>query len=121
VADMGFVRTKLGAISDAATRRVLIDVFEHVLGNLRIGEPEHQTRAENLQAYWLKSTTASDTGEFSIAHGLPSTPHYAIPVVELDKPGAKLVPLEVSRAADTKRLYLKSTSTSAPILLLVEP
>lgn len=121
MADIGFVRSQLGGIRDAATRRVLTTIFEHVLGNIRIGAPEHQTRAENLQAYWENSTTASDTGEFSFAHGLPTTPHYAIPVLELDKPGAKLVNLEVSRAADSRRIYLKSQSTSAPILLLVEP
>jgi hypothetical protein len=47
-------------------------------------------------------------------------PHYALPVLELDRPGAKVVPLEVTRAADARRIYLKSTSTSAPITLLVE-
>jgi hypothetical protein len=121
VADKGYVRSLLAAIPDASTKRVLTQAFEHVLDNIRIGVPEHQTRAVNLQAYWLNSTTpATANEEFSIAHGLPTTPHYAIPVLELDKPGAMVVPLEVARAADSKRIYLKSTSTSAPFLLLVE-
>lgn len=121
MADLGYVRSLLTSIPDAPTKRVLQSAFEHVLNNIRIGVPEHQTRATNLQAYWLTATTpATASEEFSIAHGLPSTPHYAIPMLELDKPGAKAVPLEVTRAADAKRIYLRSTSTSAPILLLVE-
>jgi hypothetical protein len=122
MADQGYVNSQLSAIPDATTQRVLKEVFKHVLGNLRFGVPEHQTRATNHQAYWLNSTTpAIANEEFSIAHGLPSTPHYALPVLELDKPGAQLVPLTVSRAADSKRVYFRSSSTSAPILILVEP
>jgi hypothetical protein len=122
MADIGYVTGQLSGVPDTTTRRILQDVFKHVLGNIRIGVPAHQTRATNLQAYWLNSTTpATANEEFSIAHGLPSTPHYALPVLELDKPGAQLVPLTVSRAADSKRVYFRSSSTSAPILILVEP
>ena len=98
-------------------------MFTHILGNLRLGVPEHQARAENFQAYWLQSTTASDTSEVSIAHGLPSAPHYAIPVLELDHVGSRVGGLTVSRAADGQRVYVKADagSTNAPILLLVEP
>jgi hypothetical protein len=85
-----------------------------------MGVPDHQTRATNFQAYFEQSTTASDTGEFSFAHGLGQTPHLAIPVLDLSQPGARMVPLEVSRAADGRRVYLKSTSTSAPMMVLVE-
>jgi hypothetical protein len=122
MADLGYVNSLLSAIPDATTKRVMQDVCKHILTNLRFGVPEHQTRAVNHQAYWLNSTTpATANEEFSIAHGLPSTPHYALPVLELDKPGAQTVSLTVSRAADSKRVYFKSASTSAPILLLVEP
>lgn len=120
MADIGYIRSLLIGIKDEATRRILTSAFEHVLGNLRVGAPAHQTRAENFQQYFENSTTASDTSEFSFAHGLVTTPKYAIPLLELDKPGAMLVPLEVSRAADNRRIYLKSTSTNAPILLLIE-
>jgi hypothetical protein len=120
VADLGFIKTLLRGIEDTKTRSVLDQAFTHVLQNLRYGVPDHQVRAENAQMYWLQSTTASDTGEFSIAHGLQTVPHYALPVLELDRPGAKVVPLEVTRAADARRIYVKSTSTSAPITLLVE-
>ena len=122
MADIGFVRSQLGGISDATTKRILISVFEHLLANIRLGVPEHQVRAENLQAYFQMSTTASDTSEFSIVHGMLTTPHYAIPLLELDKPGSKAGGLTVSRAADSRRIYLKADagSTNAPITLLVE-
>jgi hypothetical protein len=70
----------------------------------------------------MASTTASDTSEFSIVHGLVETPRYAIPVLELGKVGSRAGGLVVSRAADGKRLYLKADvgSTNAPVMLLVE-
>lgn len=121
MADKGYVLTLLRGIPDAKTRSVLEQAFTHVLDNMRLGVPEHQTRAENFQQYWLQSTTADSTGGFDIRHGLVgTTPRYAIPVLELDRVGAQLVPLEVTRAADGNRVYLKSTSTSAPITLLIE-
>lgn len=122
MADIGYVRTQLAGIADATTKRILTSVFEHVLGNLRHGEPEHQTRAENFQAYFQASTTASDTAEFSIAHGLATTPSLAIPILDVRQVGAKLPQLEVSRAADSRRIYLKASagSTNAAFILLIE-
>lgn len=122
MADIGYIRSLLIGIKDEDTRRILTTAFEHVLGNLREGAPKHQTRSENFQRYWERSTTASDTSEFSVAHGLVAAPKYAIPVLDLNQAGAKIVPLEVSRVADTRRIYLKTTtgSTNAPILLLIE-
>jgi hypothetical protein len=122
MADIGYVRTLLAGIKDDATRRILNAAFEHVLSNIRLGVPEHHVRATNLQAYFQKSTTASDTSEFSIAHGLPSAPHWAIPVLDLSEPGSKAGGFTVSRAADMKRIYLKADagSTGVPITLLSE-
>jgi hypothetical protein len=110
----------LRQVPDKDTRRALEECFTHVLGNIRFGVPEHQARAVNLQTYFQASTTASSTGEFTVPHGLGLVPHLAIQVLDLSQPGAKVVPLEVSRAADASRLYLKSTSTAAPFWLLVE-
>jgi hypothetical protein len=120
LADLGYIKSLLRQVPDAATRRSLEECFTHVLGNIRFGVPEHQTRATNLQTYFVASTTAASTGEFSIVHGLGSAPHLAIQVLDLSQPGATLVPLEVSRAADGSRVYLKSTSTAAPFWLLLE-
>lgn len=114
------MKSLLRQVPDAATRRALEECFTHVMGNLRFGVPEHQTRATNLQTYFVASTTAASTGEFSIVHGLGSAPHLAFQVLDLSQPGAKLVPLEVSKAADGSRLYLKSTSTTAPFWMLIE-
>lgn len=123
MADLGYVKAQLKRIADADTRAALESVFTHVLGNIRIGVPEHQTRAENMQLYWLQATTAQSTGEFTIAHGLNTTPHYAIPVLELDHVGSRVGGLTVSRAADASRIYLKADagSTNAPLTVLVEP
>lgn len=122
MADLGYVNSLLRGIPDDKTRSVLQAIFTHLMTNIRIGVPEHQTRAVNLQAYWLQSTTASDTSEFSIVHGLRDVPHYAIPVLELDKVGSKAGGLTVSRAADNTRVYFKADagSTNAPITLLTE-
>ena len=122
MADIGAVRTSLAGLPDATTKRILQQVFEYVLGNLRFGEPDHQSRAENLQSYFLQSTTASDTSEFSIVHGLTATPKLALPVLDLQTAGSKFPQLEVSRVEDSKRIYLKAAagSTSAAFTLLVE-
>jgi hypothetical protein len=120
LADLGYVNSLLRQVPDKATRRALEECFKHVLGNIRFGVPEHQTRATNLQMYFQASTTAASTGEFSVPHGLGTAPHLAIQALDLSQPGAQMVPLEVSRAADGARLYLKSTSTAAPFWLLVE-
>lgn len=122
MADLGYVRTLLRRITDANTRIPLEQSFTHTLENLRFGVPDHQTRAGNFQCYWLQSTTAASTGEFSIQHGLGDTPRYAIPVLRLSQVGARAGGLVVSRAADNSRIYLKADagSTSAPIALLIE-
>lgn len=112
----------MSGIPDATTKRILKQAFEHVLDNMSFGEPEHQTRAKNFQAYFQSSTTAASTGEFSIAHGLAVAPTLAIPVLDLQQAGAQIVPLQVSRVADSKRIYLKTSagSTGAAFTLLVE-
>lgn len=123
MADLSYIKALARSIPDAATRSAFEQAFTYVLGNLRFGVPDHQTRTENHQIYWLQSTTATDTSTFTIAHGLPTVPHYAIPVLELDRVGSKVGGLTVSRAADNKRIYLTADagSTNVPITLLCEP
>lgn len=122
MADVGAVKALLNGVPDAPTKRILNQVFEYVLGNMRFGEPEHESRAENFQSYFLNSTTPASTGEFSIAHGLNAVPKLLIPVMDPQTVGAKFPQLEVSRAADSRRIYLKATagSTSMAFTLLVE-
>jgi hypothetical protein len=120
MADKGYIKTLLAPVADATTRRAVQQCFEYLMDNISLGTPEHQRRATNVRQYWMASTTTTSTGEFTIVHGLGVTPRYAIPVVDISQPGAGLVPLVVTRAADSARIYLKSTSTSTPIVLLVE-
>lgn len=121
MADIGFIRSLLAGIPDERTRRILVQAFEHTYGNLRFGAPDHQTRAENFQSYFQHSTTTSTGSEgFSIAHGLASTPRLAIPCLDLTSSGGQLVPLVVDRPSDSKRVYFRSTSTRAAIVVLLE-
>lgn len=121
MADIGYVKALLTGIQDEKTKRILMQVFEHVLPSMAFGEPDPQTRATNLNAYWQASTTASVAGtEFSIVHGMGRTPHVAIPVLDVTARGSQLVPLTVSRAADGQRVYFTSSSTSAPVMVLLE-
>lgn len=117
--DLGYIKAQLGAVKDADARKALTNIFTHIVTSVTLGEPTHQTRAGNVQAYYQQSTTASDTGEFSITHGLPAAPSFGIPILDLKQAGAMVVPLEVSKSADSKRIYLKSTSTAAAFTLLV--
>jgi hypothetical protein len=121
LADIGFVRRSLLGIPDATTRQVLLTVFEHLMGNLTFGavDPDNK-KATNFQMTHQPSTTAASTGEFSIIHQMERVPHLAIPVLDLSQPGARIVPIEVVRAADSRRIFLKSTSTGALVSFLVE-
>ena len=121
MADIGFIRGQLGGIQDEPTRRVLLSIFEYIVNNITVGQVDHQARAKNFQAYFETSTSASTASqEWSFSHGMGVTPHLAIPVLDLRSAGSQLIPLTVSRVADSQRVYLKSTSTSAPFALLIE-
>jgi hypothetical protein len=120
MANAGYVASLVGSL-DAATKRVLNDVFTYVLQNLRLGRPVHQGRAENLQLYFLSGRTATVAGtEFSIAHGMGSAPYLVIPVLDVQTVNAEIVPLGVPRAADASRIYLSSSVEDAPFMVLVE-
>lgn len=119
MADPGYIRGQLGSF-DGAQKSALDTIFTYVLNNLRIGLPGNQKRAENFQLYELDAVTPTSTGEFSIAHGLGTAPRFVLPVLDVTQAGNRFVTLETTRAADSKRVYLKSTSTSAPITFFVE-
>lgn len=120
MANPEYVVAQLGGV-DATIKRALTDVFRYVLGNLRLGRPENEARAENLQCYFLSGRTAAVAGEeFSIAHGLGSAPYLAIPVLDLQTVNAEIVPLGVPRAADASRIYLSSSVQDAPFTIMVE-
>lgn len=119
MADIGYLKSELAAF-EGTQKSGLVNAFTYLLRNLSFGAVAHQEPATNFQAYYLLSTTpAVANTEFSIAHGLASAPSVVIPVLGLDQVNSQIVPLQVSRAADSKRVYLKSSSTSAAIAVLV--
>jgi hypothetical protein len=117
----GFVDSLLGGV-EANLKRVLTEAFRYALPNNRFGPVENQTKSESFQAYYLVSTTASDTSEFSIVHGIGRIPYLAVPVLPLASSGVVLPVLRVTRPADGQRVYLKcdAGSTSALFAILVE-
>jgi hypothetical protein len=120
MATPGYIDSLIGAL-DKDVKLALKRIFEYVLRNLRLGPVAHQEKSENLQAYYLLSTTAAEANqEFSVAHGLGRVPYVVVPVLSLDSVNQQIVPLRVSRAADASRIYLASSSTSAAIAMLVE-
>lgn len=115
--DIGYIKAQLGPFT-ADQKKALANIFTHICQSVDLGEPTHQMRAGNLQAYYLASTTAASTGEFSVAHGLDFVPNFAIPVIDLRQRGVQTVSLEVSRPADGRRIYLKSPTPNAAVVLL---
>lgn len=121
MAALGGLESILGGL-EAKPKKILTELVRAAFPFLRFGPVEHQTKAENFQGYYLTSTTAGTTGEFSIEHGLGVTPYLVKPVLDLSAVGARLVPLTVTKAADTRRIYLKTESgyTNAVFSIYVE-
>ena len=121
MASLGAIDAELGGL-EPTLKRALMAVFRYLVPNLQFGPVDHQTKSLNHQAWFLTSTTATSTSEFSIVHGLGRTPYLAIPVLALGSSATGLIPLEVTRPADTQRVYLKTTanSTGKVFSLLVE-
>ena len=102
-------------------RKALQLAFEYVLTNLRLGQPDDRQRAENLQLYYFSGQTAPvANAEFTIEHGLAAEPYNMIQVLPLQVVGVQMVPLRVTRAADTNRVYLSSSVVNAPITIALE-
>jgi hypothetical protein len=120
MADASYIKSLFGGVSDDV-KKAADQAFTYLLGNLRLGPFTQGKRATNFQWYWLSGTTHADANtEFSVAHGLGRTPYVVLPVLPLDQVNARIVTLQVTRAADASRIYLSSASTSAVIALLVE-
>jgi len=121
MADKGTVELLLNVLP-TEQRRPIGDAIKHVMETWRHGQPDEGKRATNGQWYLRSSTTPSTANtEFSIVHGLSAAPTAIYPVLFLSEVGSQLVPLQVSRAADTVRIYLTSSSTSAAFSVWVEP
>lgn len=112
MADIGAIKTELAAF-EGQQKAGLLNVFTYILNNWSFSASDRGKAGNNL-LYYVSGTTSSNANtEFSIAHGMESTPSVLIPVMKLNEVNSQIVPLQVSRAADGKRVYLKSSSTSA--------
>jgi hypothetical protein len=102
-------------------RKALQLAFEYVLTNLRLGQPDPSSRAENLQLYYFDGVTAATANtEFTIVHGLAAVPYNMIQVLPLRIVGAQIVPLRVTRRCDANRIYLSSSVINAPFMIALE-
>lgn len=120
MANSGYVLGKLRGLPDNV-KNALTDIFTYVLPDIRVGLPGHQKKAENLawiQLDGVTSTTANQ--EFSIAHGLAMAPRVLFPCLDLTSSGTQMPALTCSRAADARRVYLRSATTSAAFTIFVE-
>ena len=99
-------------------KQTLIPAFDHVIDTFRLGTA---TKAANASWYRFSSTTASvaDT-EFSIEHGLNQIPTQVIPILDVSQVNSMMPVLTVTRAADERRIYLSSPSTSAVFTVMLE-
>lgn len=119
MANPAYLKSLFGGL-DAPIRRVLDQLVEYLLANLRFGRPEHNSRAENHQLYFYEARTpGTPNQEFSIPHGLGRVPYLIIPVLPLHV-GAQFVRLSIPRAPDASRVYLASPETDAPVTILME-
>lgn len=120
MAQLGGIESDLGSLP-SGIQVALRNIFRGILRQWRFGRPEDGTPSENFAAGFFAVTTDPTPGtEFSIAHNFGRAPYLAINVLDLQTVGYMAVPLEVSRVADARRIYLKSTVASAPIVLFVE-
>lgn len=120
MARAAFVETLIASLPPDI-RRALRAVFDYVLVNLRLGRAVTTQRAENLQLYFYEGTTpAVANTAFSFTHSLGKAPFLLVPVLPLDVAGYQIVPLAVPQVADEHRVYLSSSATDAPFMVLIE-
>ena len=117
MASKGYTEAILNTLP-AELRKPLNLAFAHVMDDARLGGND---KAQNFAWYAFESTTAAVAGdEFSIRHGLNQIPSKVIPYLDLNVVGSQIVPLVVSRAPDSQRVYFTSSSTSALVRVYLE-
>lgn len=122
MADLGFVEREINALP-ATLRPVFLRIFQAILKDLRLGHPvrEQPDPLTNFGGGFFTGTTAAVANdEFTLAHGFGRTPYLAYPVLCLDTVGSRVLDLQVTRAADDKRIYLSSPIQSADVTIVVE-
>lgn len=123
MASSSYAKSLIGGLG-ADIKAAFARVFEYVLdGGIRFGAVDVNSRAENMGGVFLSSTSAASTGtEWSVAHGLGSTPRFVMQVLKPSAVGAQVIPdLRISRAADASRIYFTSaTSSNVPFFIYCE-
>lgn len=92
-------------------------------GGIRIGRPSGQSTNHAI-VFFEGTTHETANTEFSIQHGLNRVPYalhlQSLPLDEVASVGFSIVPLTVTRLADTERIYLSSSVEGARIRVGVE-
>lgn len=110
------------ASTERAVRRAAERAFDYILRNLKVGPIEDRDVAGNLSGIWYQVTTSSVADEeFSFRHQLNQVPATMLIGLPLNVANAQIVPLQISQAADSDRVYLKSSSTGAIAYVYIEP
>lgn len=120
--DLGYAEAEIRSLPEAL-RPAMLRLFRALLRDLRFGHPSGDALdpAMNFGGAFLHGTTPAIVGtELTLPHSFGRTPYLAMPVLLLDAVGSRVVPLTVSRVADSKRIYVTSTIASAPISVYCE-
>lgn len=121
MADQGFVESQLAGVPDSGLKKILASIFKYVLKDVRFGRAEDTEASTNFGGGFFEGTThATPNTEFSIEHSFGRPPYLLIPVLPLDAVGANIVPLQLERAADARKIYLSSSVASATFVVYLE-
>lgn len=121
MASLGGLESLIGSLPPDL-KRPMTELLRAFAPWIRFGPVDDGSKCENMAGFTIVSTTATSTGEFSVAHGIGRAPYRAMPVLDLASTGTALVDVRVSRPADASRLYLKAEagSTGKRFALYVE-
>lgn len=121
MADQGYVESQLAGIADPQLRKILSSVFKYILKDTRFGRAEDAEASVNFGGGFFAGTThATPNTEFSIEHSFGRPPYLLLAVLPLDGSGGNIVPLQVERAADARKIYLSSSVASANFVVYLE-
>lgn len=122
MSSLGLITAKLNGLPENL-RQPLLEIFTELTRNMRFGHPllEQPDPCMNFASGFFTGTTAAIANtEFSIVHNFGRVPYLAFPILALDSVGSTTPVLTVTRAADAKRLYLSSPTTSTDIVIVAE-
>lgn len=124
MSDLGIIESELSGLSEAKDKPLWKRIMREIVKTCSFGPvdaDEGQKASVNMRGHLVGPTTtpAIANTEFSIEHRFASVPYLVIPVLP-NETDAQIVPLQWSRAWDSKRIYLTSPTTSARIFLYLE-